>query len=173
MTYIREAIADDAERIADLSRQTFYETFAPYNTKENMEKFLGTQFTKPDLMKEVGARGNIFFIAFENDTPVGYAFLRQTKNPPALGSTPAIELARIYAASQVIGRGVGKLLMQTCLDKAKELKKEILWLGVWEKNDKALAFYLKWGFEKFGEHPFLLGDDIQTDWLMKKDLMAV
>jgi ribosomal protein S18 acetylase RimI-like enzyme len=60
--------------------------------------------------------------------------------------------------------------MQNCIDKAIELKKEIIWLGVWEKNTKAISFYSKWGFIKFAEHPFVLGDDIQNDWLMKKEI---
>ena len=65
-------------------------------------------------------------------------------------------------------KGVGPALMQACMDIAKELKKSVIWLGVWEKNSRAIAFYQKWGFEKFGEHIFPIGDDPQTDWLMKK-----
>ncbi len=168
---IRIATKADAEQIADLSRKTFYETFATHNTKENMEKFMNKQFTKKDLMKEVSALGNIFFIALNNETAVGYARIRESQNPEELGKVNAIEIARIYAINKVIGTGVGKLLIQTCIDKAIEMKKEIIWLGVWEKNKRAIDFYLQWGFEKFAEHPFILGDDVQNDWLMKKKLM--
>ena len=167
-TIIRLATKDDAELIADLSRKTFRETFATHNTKENMEKFMNRQFTKKDLMKEVGALGNIFFIVFEDETSVGYARMRESINHETLGNAKSIEIARLYAVNKVIGMGVGKLLMQTCIEKAKEMKKEIIWLGVWEKNKRAIDFYSRWGFEKFADHPFLLGNDVQNDWLMKK-----
>lgn len=81
-----------------------------------------------------------------------------------------MEIARIYALQSYIGKGVGSALMKKCIDQACELNKEIIWLGVWEKNQKAIHFYRKWGFEKFGTHIFILGDDPQTDWLMKKEL---
>ena len=167
---IRLATLNDAALIADLSRKTFYETFAPFNTKKDMDKFMKKQFTKKELMKEVGAAGNIFFLAFENDVPVGYVRMRESKSPESFGKANAIEIARIYALNKAIGTGIGKLLMETCITKAKEMKKEIIWLGVWEKNTRAISFYIKWGFEKFAEHPFILGDDVQTDWLMKKNL---
>ncbi len=167
---IRLATLNDAELIADLSCKTFYETFATHNTKENMDKFMKEQFTKKELMKEVGAPGNIFFLAMDGGTPVGYARMRESKNPESLGEVNAIEIARIYALNKVIGTGVGKFLMETCITKAREMKKEIIWLGVWEKNTRAISFYTKWRFKKFAEHPFILGDDIQTDWLMKKNL---
>jgi ribosomal protein S18 acetylase RimI-like enzyme len=72
--------------------------------------------------------------------------------------------------AHLIGKGVGKILMQSCLDVAKEKSKEVVWLGVWEKNQRAIDFYTKWGFEKFGETSFLLGTDVQCDWLMLKIL---
>jgi ribosomal protein S18 acetylase RimI-like enzyme len=168
--FIRLATENDAAVIADLSRLTFYETFARYNTKEDMDKFMNQQFTRQLLMQEVGAPGNIFFLAMQGQEPVGYARLRESPNPASPGRMNAIEIARIYTRQSVIGTGIGSRLMQCCLDKAVELKKEIIWLGVWEKNTRAIAFYTKWGFEKFGEHPFILGDDLQTDWLMKKTL---
>ena len=85
-----------------------------------------------------------------------------------LGSVNALEVARIYAMSNKVGKGVGSLLMQSCIEIGKQRNKEWLWLGVWEKNQRAIDFYTKWGFTKFDETDFLLGDDIQTDWLMKK-----
>ena len=87
-----------------------------------------------------------------------------------LGNRNSIEIARIYAATNAIGKGVGKTLMQKCIEIAQEKKKDVLWLGVWEKNNRAIDFYIKWGFEKFSTHIFMLGDDPQTDWLMKKEL---
>ncbi len=167
---IRSAGPDDRELIADMSRQTFYETFAAHNSKENMDKFMMEQFSADLLMQEVGAEGNIFLLAYDGDEPAGYVRLRENNNPPELENANAIEIARIYATASSIGKGVGKALMQACISTGLAKKKEVLWLGVWEHNQRAIDFYMKWGFEKFATHLFLLGDDPQTDWLMRKIL---
>jgi len=173
MIQIRFCTEANASLIADLSRQTFYETFASENTAADMEKFMAEQFSREALMKEVGAEGNIFLLAYDNEAPVGYARMRESSNPPELGEKKSIEIARIYAAAALVGKGIGKALMQKCIDVATEKNKEVIWLGVWEKNQRAIDFYSKWGFEKFGTHLFLLGNDPQTDWLMKKELMRI
>jgi len=165
---IRYAGSDDAELIADLSRKTFYETFGYVNTKENMDKFMNEQFTRQKLIKEVSEPGNTFLLAFDGDIPVGYARLREGMKRPEFNGKDSIEVARIYSINTYLGTGVGQQLMRQCIFVAKEMKKEVVWLGVWEKNPRAIAFYTKWGFVKFAEHDFLLGDDRQTDWLMKK-----
>jgi ribosomal protein S18 acetylase RimI-like enzyme len=168
--FIRFATAEDAELIADLSRKTFYETFGSVNTKENMEKFMNEQFTREKLIKEVTEPGNTFLLAFDGEVPVGYVRMREGKKFPEFEDKDSIEIARIYAVNTYIGTGVGQQMMRQCIFIAKELKKEILWLGVWEKNSRAIAFYTKWEFEKFAEHDFLLGDDLQKDWLLMKKL---
>src|SRR5579875_463310 len=167
---IRYATVRDAALIADLSRQTFYDTFAPYNLKSDMDKFLSVQFTRGRLMLEVGARGNIFLLVYHGQEVAGYVKLREDRQPKALGNIPALEIARRYAATNYIGKGAGKLMMQTSIDIAGEKGKKAVWLGVWEKNLRAIGFYQQWGFVKFGEQDFLLGNDLQCDWLMKKEL---
>ena len=167
---IRFATADDAELIADLSRRTFHESFGYVNTKEIMDKFMNEQFTREKLIKEVTEPGNTFLLAFDGDTPVGYVRMREGKKFAEFDSKDSIEIARIYSVNSYLGTGVGQQLMRQCIFIAKELKKEIIWLGVWEKNPRAIAFYSKWGFEKFSEQDFLLGDDLQKDWLLMKKL---
>ncbi|OQP56984.1 hypothetical protein A3860_10450 [Niastella vici] len=167
---IREATTEDAALIADLSRQTFYDTFAAANTAQDMDKFMNEAFTREKLMAEVGVPGNIFLLAYEASEPVGYARLRETGSPLLIEDGLALEIARIYAVQKSIGKGVGRALMQHSIEIAREKSARVIWLGVWEKNQKAIAFYMKWGFEKFGEHVFMLGNDPQTDWLMKKVL---
>ncbi|HTR28787.1 MAG TPA: GNAT family N-acetyltransferase [Puia sp.] len=172
-TAIQIAIAGKPEAaiIADLSRRTFYDTFAPHNTAENMDLFLNTQFTRKQLIDQVGAPGNTFLLARLGGEPVGYARLFEgAELPPAIAGTSAIEVARIYADKQVIGKGVGKALMQACIDFALEKDKEWIWLGVWEHNQRAIAFYEKMGFAIFDRHIFLLGRDIQYDWCMRRKL---
>ena len=167
---VKIAGSSEAALIADLSRKTFYETFARFNTKENMDKFMNEQFTREALIAEVGAPGNIFLVAYSGGEALGYLFMRKSENPRELGNVAAIEIARIYVEQDAIGKGVGALLLERSIEVAKEKKENIIWLGVWEHNPRAIAFYQKWGFEKFGEHPFMLGDDRQTDWYMKKIL---
>lgn len=172
MITIRIASIADAELIAEMSRATFYDSFAAQNTKENMDKFLGEQFTRETLMKEVGGPDNIFLLAYHHDKPAGYVRIRENNNPPSLGTNSAIEIARIYAVAWAIGLGIGSALMKECIQIGKEKGVECLWLGVWEHNQRAINFYKKWEFEKFDEHDFILGDDVQTDWLMRKNLYS-
>lgn len=167
---IREATVADANLIADISHRTFYETFAAYNSKENMDKFLNHQFTKGKLIMEVGSKENIFLLAYHEKEIAGYVKLRDERVPLSLGNVKAMEIARLYAMKDKIGTGVGSCLMQRCIATAKARNKKLLWLGVWEQNQRAIDFYTKWGFEKFDETDFLLGDEIQRDWLMKKEI---
>ncbi len=167
---IKTATKEDAPLIAELSRTTFLETFAAFNSRENMEKFLREQFTAESLEAEVGAKDNIFLLALRDGKAVGYVRLRENNQPPELANLATLEIARIYARASEIGKGVGRILMKHCIDIAIRLKKDAIWLGVWEKNQRAIDFYIRWGFEKFGTHLFMLGDDAQTDWLMMKKL---
>jgi ribosomal protein S18 acetylase RimI-like enzyme len=160
----------DAELIADLSRQTFYDSFAAQNSKEDMDKFMNEQFTKKALMGEVGSAGNIFLLAYIGNEPAGYVRIRDGEDRREFENKSAVEIARIYAVKRSIGKGVGSVLMGKCIAMATEMKREIIWLGVWEHNQRAIDFYTKWGFEKFAEHDFVLGRDVQTDWLMKKEI---
>lgn len=170
MLTIRLATAQDAGLIADMSRQTFYETFAAENSQENMDKFMNEQFSREKLVAEVSEPGNIFFLAYDGDTATGYAKMREGEKQAEFGGKPAIEIARIYASTTSIGKGTGSSLMQRCIDMAKEMGRDIIWLGVWEKNERAIRFYERWGFQQFGTHDFVLGTDVQTDWLMAREV---
>jgi diamine N-acetyltransferase len=167
---IRFATEADAETIADLSRDTFYETFAEHNSSKNMQMFLDEQFTKPRLIKEVGLTENTFLLAYYNKELAGYVKLRQGEVPKQIKRFRSLEIARIYVVKSFIGKGVGKQLMQASFDIAKERNMEVIWLAVWERNFRAFKFYSSWGFEIFGSQVFLLGMDLQKDWLMKKNL---
>ena len=167
---IRIAGKNEAELIADISRQAFYETFAAENTREDMDIFMTKQFSKQKLIEEVGTSGNIFLLAYDGDEVAGYVRLKEIEQIKDVDKTPSIEIARLYAMTKKIGTGVGSFLMQQSFDMAKKMNRRKIWLGVWEKNLRAIRFYEKWGFEKFGEQDFILGNDIQLDWLMKKYL---
>jgi diamine N-acetyltransferase len=167
---IRVATKADAALIADISQRTFYDTFAKFNTKENMDKFMTDPFNKKALMAEVGEPGNIFLLAYLDDEAVGYVRMRESENPAELENIDAIEIARIYSEQKTIGKGVGKALMLECISIAKKMNKKLIWLGVWEHNQTAISFYERFGYEKFGSHVFMLGDDVQTDILLKKTI---
>ena len=167
---VRAATTKEAALIADMSRQTFYDSFAAQNTKEDMDKFMNEQFSREQLIKEVEEPGSLFLIGWDDDNAVGYARLREGERFPEFGNSSSMEIARIYAIQDAIGKGVGSALINKCIAIAIEQQREIIWLGVWEHNQRAINFYKKWGFEKFGEHQFILGSDAQLDWLMKREL---
>ena len=168
---VRLATKQDATLIADISQLTFKETFGAANTERDMEIFLKEQFTRGKLMMEVGARNNIFMLAYLGEQVAGYLKLRTGFEPPPLRRQKAMEIARLYAMPDMIGKGVGALLMRQAIDSAKQKGYKRLWLGVWEKNQRAIDFYTRWGFQKFGETDFLLGTDVQLDWLMQKPIL--
>lgn len=165
---IRQAGPEDAELIADLSRQTFYDTFARYNTEEDMSIFMEKQFSRELLAEQVRKGDGVFLLAMMQEEIVGYTRLKPHTSQFLPESS--LEISRIYASTQVIGKGIGKALMEASIEFARSLQHRLIWLGVWEKNERAISFYQKWGFRKAGEHPFVLGKDVQTDWIMVKEL---
>lgn len=166
---IKIATFTDAEEIAIFSRKSFYDSFADQNTKENMEKFM-LQFSVNSIVEEVKNPENIFLLAIRNDVIIGYVKLSKSEKPIKIADEKAIEIARIYIDKKMTGQGIGNMLMKYSLDLIRNQEVNIAWLGVWENNQNAIAFYKKWGFERFGEHIFMLGDDPQTDWLLKKEI---
>lgn len=167
---IRIADKQDIKLIKNISWQTFFDTFHQHNLKEDMELFLKSNFNEEAVRKEVVDKHNTFMIAYLKKQVVGYAKLSENKQPPDLHALKPIEISRIYSAKEKIGSGVGKALMNECIEAGKRKGKDILWLGVWEHNQRAIQFYRRWGFEKFSEQTFMLGNDAQNDWLMKKVL---
>lgn len=172
MVQIRLAEAGEAELVAEISRETFYDTFAVHNTVADMDKFMAEQFSTAQLVEEFSQAGHSFFLAWVDELPAGYIFLKN-KSHQSLGSEAAIEISRLYVRKSFIGKGIGKLLMQKAIAFAEQQQKEWIWLGVWEHNQTAIDFYTAFGYEKFSEHHFLLGNDLQLDWLMKKNLTRV
>jgi ribosomal protein S18 acetylase RimI-like enzyme len=166
---IRRATKTDANILRDLGEQTFCETFAEHNTAEDMHLYTEKNFTLQKLNEELNDAQSSFFIAHKNNIPFGYAKIRIGHEPADLKGK-AFEIERLYATKEQIGKGVGKKLIETAFEEGKRKGLGTVWLGVWENNIRAIAFYEKLGFKKFGAHTFMLGADAQTDWLMKKDL---
>ena len=164
---IRRADSSDAELLAELGARTFTETFAAENTPEDMGAYLAQSFTTARLSEELADPKAVFLLAFVEGEAAGYAKLYQGEPPPCVEGESPVELARLYVLRKWLGGGVGGALMQRCLDEARASGSRVMWLGVWEKNFRAQAFYRKWGFAPVGEHVFQLGADAQTDWVMQ------
>lgn len=170
MLQVKIATINDAKVISEISKQTFYEAFQLQNTKADMDLFLASNFSVADTEKELAKPYNTFYLVFDNDILCAYAKVVDVDNPSELPDYQTLRLSRIYVLDAFIGKGIGKLLMQTCLEKAQSLSKTHIWLGVWEQNIKAIEFYKRFGFEQFGTEIFVLGTDPQTDLLMQKVL---
>lgn len=166
----RLATLEDASILLEIGIKTFHDTFAAFNTAEDMKLYLEKTFTPDQIKTDMLDPSTTFLLACDHNAVVGYAKLREGQNPAELNEEAGIEIERIYALQDYIGKNVGKALMQSCFDIARQRGYKVVWLGVWEHNPRAIAFYEKWGFEKFGSHAFLLGNDLQTDLLMKKNL---
>jgi ribosomal protein S18 acetylase RimI-like enzyme len=160
----------DAEMLAELGARTFSETFAADNSAEDMAAYLAASFGKAQQRSELADPEALFLIAEVEGVAAGYAKLKIGDAPDGITNKLPIELVRLYAAQQWLGRGVGSALMQSCIDHSRQRGRRILWLGVWENNQRARAFYRKWQFREVGTHIFQLGQDAQTDILMERSL---
>lgn len=167
---VKEATIHDAETISRLATETFYETYSWHNTAENMKEYTETHFNLAQTKNELKQEGTYFFLVNVGAEVIGYAKLRSVDDPPELKGLRHIEIERIYVQKQHQNKKAGYALIKKCIEKGREIKLDTIWLGVWEKNTKALAFYEKVGFKKFGIHNFQLGDDVQNDHLVKYDL---
>ncbi|OUL61480.1 GNAT family N-acetyltransferase [Flavobacterium sp. AJR] len=157
----------DIEKLQNIGRQTFLETFSLPNTEENMNNYLSSSFAFDKLKKEIENPDSKFFFAVLNNEVIGYLKVNSGKAQTELGDNNALEIERIYVSKEFLGKKVGQLLYDKALQIAKEKNVGYVWLGVWEENHRALAFYKKNGFVEFDKHIFKLGNDEQTDIMMK------
>lgn len=158
----------DAALLAELGARTFRDTFAPDNTEADMAAYLASAFGPEVQARELTDPASTFLVARVGDEPAGYARLRMGEPPACVIGERVIEIVRLYADAQWIGKGVGSALMQACLGAAADRGCDVIWLDVWDRNPRAIAFYAKWGFAVVGEQDFVLGDDVQHDLLMAR-----
>jgi ribosomal protein S18 acetylase RimI-like enzyme len=167
---IRMATTADAEMLTELGARTFYDAFAPTNTPETMEAYMSRAFTARQLSSELNDPQATFLIAESEGTPVGYVKLLTGDAPDCVKGDAPIEIVRFYVDQQFHGGGVAHTLMQACFDHAKQIDRRTVFLGVWERNPRAIAFYRKWEFEIVGSHVFQMGDEAQNDYWMAREL---
>jgi len=163
---VRLATPADAATLAALSLKTFVDTFGADNRAEDMEAYTGAAFGEPQQRRELETTGIVTLLGEDGGEAIAYAQLRHTPGAP-YGD---VELARFYVDGPYHGRGFAQSLMDAVNVHARALGGTRLWLGVWERNRRAIAFYHKSGFVQCATQPFLLGSDLQTDWVMNRTL---
>ncbi len=166
MINTRYATTQDTQVLAEIGAETFYDSFAAYNTSQDMAAYLSMAFNPEKLSRELADPQSKFLIAEINGEIVGYTHLKFAAAPPMIAGRRPMEIARFYSRKPWIGLGVGAHLMKRCLQEAGAEGCDVVWLDVWEKNLRAIAFYRKWGFVEAGMQTFQLGDDLQQDLLM-------
>jgi ribosomal protein S18 acetylase RimI-like enzyme len=167
---IKQVNITDAATLLELSRKTFFDAFLHQNNIANMEAYAYVAFTLEKFEKELNNADSEFYFALIEGNIAGYIKLNYNGAQTELQDADALEIERIYVLSEYQGQQIGKHLISFAIDTAISQKCSYIWLGVWEHNTKAISFYKNKGFEPFGSHPFMLGEDKQTDILMKKEL---
>jgi ribosomal protein S18 acetylase RimI-like enzyme len=169
---IRCASVADARVLAEFAARLFEETFGPENDPADMRAYLAGAFSTERQAAELSDTDRVAFIADENGgEPIGYALLRRGSRADGVVADRPAEIQRIYAVRALHGRGIGNSLMAACLKQARSWGCDVLWLAVWERNPRAIAFYEKNGFTKVGRTTFKLGNDIQFDDVMARSLL--
>lgn len=166
----RYATANDADALQQLAVRTYDETFAAVNTAQNMRAYLESAFALDRIQAELNDPAAVWLLAISDEDFVGYAKLLAGPAPPCVTGESPIELVRFYIDRQWHGSGLASELMHLCLDEARRRGFKTMYLGVWENNERAKAFYKKWNFVRVGEHVFPMGDDPQIDWWMTRGI---
>ena len=178
-----KVVENQLPTLVALARETFVSTFVEQNNPDDFAAYVDTAFTLEVFKKEFYTEGSLFYFAENEGALIGYFKLNHNKIPhDAINTIPKFdthktltmtELERIYLTEATHGKGFALLMMDEIVQLAQANKSAYIWLGVWEENRKAINFYQKMGFDKFGEHIFMIGEDAQTDWLMWKEIVGL
>lgn len=167
---IKKVALHEIAQLQQIGRQTFFETFSAANTEENMKKYLEEGFSVKKLTTELSDKNSDFYFALIDQKVVGYLKLNFAASQTELKDDKSLEIERIYVLKEFHGKKVGQLLYEKAIQIAKQANAAYVWLGVWEENPRAINFYKKNGFVEFDKHIFKLGDEEQTDIMMKLPL---
>lgn len=169
---LKKAQAADLTRLQKISKQTFFEAFSQTNSQEHMENYSEAAFSLEKLSEELNNPKSDFYLAELENRTIGYLKLNFGEAQTDVKDERAVEIERIYVLQEFVGKKIGQLLFEKAQEIARSKNAEYIWLGVWEKNSRALSFYKKNGFVEFGKHLFNLGGDEQTDLMMKLELLT-
>ncbi len=167
---LQQCRRQDLPVLRKVAIETFKETFAADNTLENTAAYIGEAFSPEQLERELDNPASTVYLALEEGEVVGFIKLNNAPAQTDVNDKTSLEIERIYVLKKFHGTGCGRLLLDKAITCAVEAGKKYVWLGVWEQNHRAIRFYEKNGFTRFGEHIFQLGDDAQRDYLLRKSI---
>ena len=168
--YISKADNGHAGLIAELARKTFIETYASNSNQENLQLYIADHFTEEQIARELSNPAFRFYIAWINNTAVGFTKIRKDRQPKGISGKTCLEIQRIYVLQEYQGFSIGKELMKLVKQIAKDEGDQVIWLQVWQQNEKAIQFYRKSGFVVYETHTFDFGKEIHQDFLLRFDL---
>lgn len=168
--HLQPCTDSDLELLVRISKTTFIDAFEKDNDSKDFKSYLAFAFDRNRLLKELEDQDTTFYFVYCGSELVGYLKLNENQTQTDIKSDESMELERIYVLQAFKGRRIGKWMLDEAKKIATGKRMAFLWLGVWEKNPRAIKFYQKHGFTKFGTHPYYIGKDRQTDWLMRVDL---
>ncbi|OAS19310.1 GNAT family N-acetyltransferase [Paenibacillus oryzisoli] len=166
--HIHKCSFDDISKLQEISVETFTETFKDQNTSESLHAYLNKAFNLIQLEKEVWNPLSQFFFIYMNDEVAGYLKVNTNEAQSEAMGDDSLEIERIYIKGKFQGHGLGKYLLNTAIETAMACDMKRVWLGVWEENEKAIAFYKKMGFIQTGAHSFYMGEEEQIDLVLTK-----
>lgn len=170
---IRPAHENDSIQLAELAERTFREAFSEHNSTENMQLHCDASYSESIQAKEINDSNVVTLVAESEQKLIAYAQLYWDKPPKCIRDRDAGEIRRLYVAREWHGKGLAQRLMNACLEVFKEQRNETVWLGVWERNPRAIAYYKKFKFREVGEHIFPVGDDPQRDIIMELTISSL
>ncbi|MFJ7727536.1 GNAT family N-acetyltransferase [Neobacillus sp. NPDC097160] len=162
---------EDSRKLQEISYETFNDTFRHQNSPENMNAYLERAFNLEQLEKELSNISSQFFFVYFNHEVAGYLKVNTNDAQTEEMGDESLEIERIYIKNKFQKHGLGKYLLNKAMEIAMDRNKMKIWLGVWEKNENAIAFYKKMGFVQTGAHSFYMGDEEQIDFIMTKTLI--
>ncbi len=162
--------SSDLEQLIAISRETFEAAFKEANNPTDFQNYMDFAFDRDKLLSELENEKSKFYFIKEKEELVGYFKVNEGEAQTDVKDFDSFELERIYVVESHQGRKIGATMLQNVLELAKKEGKQYVWLGVWEENTAAIRFYQRFGFKKFDTHPYYIGKDRQTDWLMRLDL---
>lgn len=168
--FIRQASHDEIETVTEIGARTFRDAFGPDNDPDDMEIYLASAFAPEQIATELADPASKFLLAYVGTEAVGYAKLKVGEVPECVRGPSPVELVRLYLDQRVLGKGYGAALIEACFEQARESGYKTIWLGVWECNERAQAFYRKWKFIEVGSHAFTVGNDVQADLIMERQV---
>jgi len=170
---VRSAGLQDGRLLASLGERSFREAWGAFNDPADMDEYCAAHFSVPGTVDDLGRASVRFLVAEAGNEPVGYLRTEVGAAPACVRGTAPAELSRVYVLRRWHGRGVAHALMSAALASLAAAGRDVAWLAVWQRADRAQAFYCKWGFEAVGTTTFRLGRDLQDDFVMQRPLTSV